>query len=250
MGLLPPTAALAADDEAESEREPVEPARKSKPPSNASAALLRAAAAYEYGDINQVVDSARIITEGVLPSTPAQQTQALRLLGIGLYLTNRPVGAEAAFTELLRREPFARLDPTSTRPEVVAFFENLRRQQRAEEHSKRRLIWNFIPPGGQFQNGDNVKGWLILGVGVASLATTVTTLVVLKKWAHTDYTSDHPTSTRTTLQDVNWIAGGVLAATYIYGVFDGLIGYSKPLDDPKPSFSLRITPDGGLGFTF
>ena len=237
-GLLPSKAAWAADDETSADEVPADAAAKSKQPPNAGAALLRAAAAYEYGDINQVVDSARLITEGVLSSTPAQQTQALRFLGIGLYLTNRPSGAENP-------------KRTSTRPEVVAFFESLRRQLRLQQQSPRRLIWNFIPPVGQFQNADNIKGWIVLGVGVVSLATTVTTLVVLKKWEHqADYTSAHPTNTRKALQAVNWIAGGVLAAAYIYGVFDGLVGYSKPLEDPKPSFSLRFTPDGGLGFTF
>jgi hypothetical protein len=35
-------------------------------------------------------------------------------------------------------------------------------------------------------------------------------------------------------------------------VFDGLMGYSKPLDDSRPSaVSLRYFPGGGgLGFTF
>jgi hypothetical protein len=249
-GLLPSTAARAADEETPTDEAPADAPSKSKRPQSAGAALLRAAAAYEYGDINQVVDSARLITEGVLPSAPAQQTQALRFLGIGLYLTNRPGGAEAAFTELLRQEPEARLDPTSTRPEVVAFFENLRRQQRLQQRWNRRLIWNFTPPVGQFLNDHYVKGWLLLTFGVASLATAVTTDVVLRRWHEPGDTYKGHEKTARTLKAVNWIAVGALAATYIYGVFDGLIGYSKPLEDPKPSFSLRFTSDGGLGFTF
>ena len=250
-GLLPSAAARADDEETPTDEAPAEAPAKTKRPQSAGAALLRAAAAYEYGDINQVVDSARLITEGVLTSTPAQQTQALRFLGIGLYLTNRPGGAENAFTELLRQEPEAHLDPTSTRPEVVAFFENLRRQQRLQQRSPRRLIWNFIPPVGQFQNDNNVKGWLVLTVGVASLATTITTYALLKKWEHQPgYTYGGHESTARTLKAANWISVGALTATYVYGVFDGLIGYGKPLEDPKPSFSFRITPDGGLGFTF
>ena len=112
------------------------------------------------------------------------------------------------------------------------------------------MIWNFTPPVGQFLNGDNVKGWLVLGVGVASLATTITTDVVLRRWHEAGDTYKGHEKTARTLKAVNWIAVGALAATYIYGVFDGLIGYSKPLEDPKPSFSLRFTSDGGLGFTF
>jgi hypothetical protein len=248
--LLPVTAARADDEEPSTDDAPAEVTTTSKRPKNAAAALLRAAAAYEYGDINQVVDSARLITEGVLPSTPTQQTQALRFLGIGLYLTNRPGGAETAFTELLRQEPETHLDPT-TRPEVVAFFENLRRQQRLQQRSSRRLIWSFIPPVGQFQNDDNVKGWLVLGVGVASLATAATTSAVLRKWYHpADQTYGGHEKTAHTLKTVDLIAVGVLAATYLYGVIDGIIGYNKALDDPKLSFAPRFTPDGGLGFTF
>ena len=52
-------------------------------PESAAAALFRASAAYEYGDMNQVVESARPVTEGLLPASSYEQGQALRLLGIG-----------------------------------------------------------------------------------------------------------------------------------------------------------------------
>src|SRR3954454_17350888 len=83
------------------------------PPATAIAALDRAAAAYDYGDMKQVVESTRPIVEGALPATPEQRTQALRLLGIGLYLTGRTAGAETQFLELLRLQPRTRLDPTT-----------------------------------------------------------------------------------------------------------------------------------------
>jgi hypothetical protein len=218
-------------------------------PADASAALLRARAAYDYGDMNQVVAAARPVAEGLLPGTPDEQEQSFRLLGIGLYLTNRPRGAETAFIELLRKDPYARLDPTTTRPEVVAFFENLRRQQLARH---RRLIWNFIPPVGQFQNEENTKGWIILSVGVAALATAGATTYLLHKWeVIPGYTYGSHQSAAGPVKTVNWIAVGVLAATYVYGVFDGLIGYSKLLEESKPSVSLKFFPQGGgLGFAF
>ena len=220
-------------------------------PPDAAAALVRAAAAYEYGDMNQVVEASRPVADGLLPATPEDQLQALRLLGIGLYLTSRPLGAEAAFTELLRKDSRARLDPTSTRPELVAFFEGLRHQQMARQRSTRKLYWNFLPPVGQFQNDDNVKGWVLLGVGAAALATSVTTAILLKSWeVMPGYQSTH-TNASFKLKTVNWIAVGVLAATYVCGVVDGLVGYGKPIDEGKPSASSRFTPrDGGLGFTF
>jgi hypothetical protein len=221
-------------------------------PENAVAALVRAAAAYEYGDLYQVVEAARPVTEGLLPASPDVQAQAFRLLGIGLYLTNRPQGAETAFTELLRLEPRARLDPTTTRPELVAFFESLRRQNLVRQRSARRLVWNFIPPVGQFQNGDNAKGVIVLGVGVASLAALASSYFVLKSWERNPgHTYPGHENSASTLKTANWVSAGVLAVAYIYGVFDGLVGYSKPLDDDKPSVAFKLSPQGaGLGFAF
>ncbi len=258
LGLLLPAPLRAADKPAADDAQASEDAGAAKPPAeadkrgpvpeNAAAALVRATAAYEYGDLNQVVEAARPVAEGLLPASPYEQAQAFRMLGIGLYLTNRPVGAETAFTELLRKDPAARLDPTTTRPELVAFFENIRRQQL---NRQRRLIWNFIPPVGQFQNEESTKGWIILSVGVASLATAATTKYLLEKWqVNPGHTFPGHEGSAPTLKAVNWIATGVLAATYIYGVFDGLIGYSRPLEDSQPKVTFKVFPEGGVGFAF
>jgi hypothetical protein len=219
-------------------------------PQNAAAALVRAAAAYEYGDMNQVVEASRPVAEGLLPATPQEQAQAFRWLGIGLFLTNRPLGAETAFTELLRKDPKSRLDPTTTRPELVAFFENLRRQHLVRQRSERKLFWNFLPPVGQFQNEDNGKGWLILGVGIASAATTATSYALHRSWRQPYRGSKHP-DIAPTLVIVNAISGGILIATYLYGVIDGLVGYNRPIDEGKSPVSYQFMPGGaGLGFTF
>lgn len=223
------------------------PAAKAPAPETAAAALLRAVAAYEYGDMNQVVEAARPVAEGLLPASSDEHTRALRLLGMGLYLTNRPRGAEIAFTELLRKDRHARLDPTNTRPELVAFFENLRRQELTH---RRRFIWNFVPPVGQFQNEDDTKGWVILGVGVASFATMTTSFFVLKSWEKDGHTFPGHASTARTLKIVNWAAAGVLAATYLYGVVDGLVGYARPVADERAAISFRVFPEGGVGFAF
>jgi hypothetical protein len=228
-------------------------------PQDASAALIRATAAYEYGDMNQMVDAARPVAEGLLPATADQQAHAFRLLGIGLFLTNRPLGAETAFTELLHKDPQARLDPTTTRPEVVAFFESLRHQQLARQRSARRLYWNFLPPLGQFQNDDKVKGWVLLGAGLAAGITSATTTGVFlyEKWKSSNANASpekraDAADAANTAKTVNIVSGAVLAAIYIYGVFDGLIGYSRPMEDSSPPpVSLHLFPGGGaLGFTF
>jgi len=219
-------------------------------PADAAAALVHAGASYEYGDMNQVVEAARPVAEGLLPASPEEQNKAFRLLGIGLYLTNRPLGAKTAFTELLRRDPDARLDPTTTRPELVAFFESLRYRQLNQQRSARKVYWNFLPPAGQFQNGDTVKGWVVLGVAMVPVAELVTSFILLTKWRRPGNTSMHHDAAEN-LQRADWVAAGLLSATYLYGVIDGLIGYSRPLEESKPPVSVFLLPGGGgLGFTF
>ncbi|MES1172092.1 MAG: hypothetical protein ABUL77_02555 [Bacteroidota bacterium] len=93
---------------------------------DAAEALERSRASYEYGDIDEMVESARPVADGRLRPTPAQRASALRYLGIGLFLTGRPEGAETAFFELLRLRPESRLDPRTTRPDVVTFFDQVR----------------------------------------------------------------------------------------------------------------------------
>lgn len=225
-----------------------------QPPSNAFAALVRAEAAYAYGDMVQVVDSARPVAEGTLPSSVEQRARALRFLGIGLFLTNRALGAENAFAELLRVDPNARLDPTTARPEVVAFFENIRHQHLARERASRHLIWNFLPPVGQFQNGDAVKGWMVGSVEVASLAVLVTSRLLLYSWHNPDNTygpgGSHDSAARF-LKIAQYPAAGVLAAAYIYGVIDGIVRYYHPTDDSSSALTLLIFPGGGgLRLTF
>jgi hypothetical protein len=223
-------------------------------PSDAFGALVRAEAAYSYGDMAQVVDSARPVAEGILPSSVEQRARALRFLGIGLFLTDRALGAENAFAELLRVAPAVRLDPTTTRPEVVAFFENIRQRHLARERASRNLIWNFLPPVGQFQNGDSLKGWLVGSVEFVSLAALVSSRLFLYSWHNPDNTygpgGTHDSAARA-LKIAQYPAAGVLAATYVYGVVDGLVRYYRPADDSSSALTLLIFPSGGgLRLTF
>ena len=224
-------------------------------PTNAFAALVRAEAAYAYGDMVQVVDAARPVAEGTLVSTVEQRARALRFLGIGLFLTNRTLGAENVFAELLRVDPTARLDPTTARPEVVAFFETIRHQRVAREQASHHFIWNLLPPVGQFQNGHTVKGAIIGGVEFVSLAALVTSRVVSYSWHNSDNTYGQPEGSRNsnerTLRIVEWASASVLAATYLYGVIDGIVHYYRPLEEPSSSLTLLVFPGGGgLRLTF
>jgi hypothetical protein len=223
-------------------------------PTTALAAIDRANAAYEYGDMKAVVDATRPVVDGAIEANETERLQALRLLGIGLYLTGRPTGAEAAFLELLRARPKARLDPTTTRPEVVAFFEDVRRhhgadiREAARARTRRSAVWNFLPPVGQWKNGDYGRGALFLTLEVASAATLVTTKIVLENWRLPANQSKHP-DTAHTLKTLNYLSAGVLAATYAAGVIDAFLRSDRDPDDER--VSVLLFPGGvGLGGRF
>jgi hypothetical protein len=231
---------------------PAPPASPAPPAASALAVIDRANAAYEYGDMKEVVAAARSIVDGEVEATPADRMQALRLLGIGLYLTGRPTGAEAAFLELLRNRPKTRLDATTTRPEVVAFFEDVRRRHRSDieaavrDRPHRSAIWNFLPPVGQFKNGDYGRGGVILGLEIVSGAAALTTDLLLRNWQGSDHTFHGHESTAHTVRTWNQISCGVLAATYVTGVIDAFVRSDRDPDEAERQLSLFVFP-GGAG---
>jgi hypothetical protein len=210
-------------------------------PVDAEAALEKARAAYEYGEMETVVDSARLVAEGRLHPTPSERAQALRYLGIGLFLTGRQEGAETAFFDLLRLRPRTRIDATTTRPDVVAFFEDVRRRHAAEinEAASNRpgksLLLAFLPPLGQFQSGHKARGITIAALEVLSLGGAIATNVQLHAWdkypGHTfapprGQTGENHADAAKTLKTLNYVSVAVLAATVIVGIVDGVASYT------------------------
>jgi hypothetical protein len=234
---------------------PAPPAPVPAPPATSAVAVIdRANAAYEYGDMKEVVAASRSIVDGEVESSPAERTQALRLLGIGLYLTGRPTGAEAAFLELLRSRPKMRLDPTTTRPEVVAFFEDVRRRHRDEIEAAvrarphRSAIWNFLPPVGQFKNGDYGRGGLILGLEVTAGAAALTTDLLLRSWQGPYHNFPGHEGSAHPVRTWNQISCGVLAATYVAGVIDAFVRSDREPEEVERPVSFFLFP-GGAGLS-
>jgi hypothetical protein len=227
------------------------PGVSAAPPVDAAAALARVRAAYEYGEMEIVVESARMVSEGRLRPTPAERAQALRYLGIGLFLTGRTEGAETAFFELLRLRPNTRLDPTNTRPDAVAFFEGVRRRHAdaidaaAANRPGKSLALAFLPPLGQFQSGHRARGITIAALEVLSLAGAVGTYLQLRAWENPDHTfgpapgetgPDHSDDART-LKALNAVSVAVFAATVIVGAIDGVASYYATDDEPSTSLA-------------
>lgn len=225
----------------------------------AAAALERIRAAYEYGDIDEVVEWSRRITEGGLAPTPQERAHALRYLGIGLFLTGRSEGAETAFFELLRLRAESRLDPKTTRPDVVAFFEQVRARHAEEIRIAARanrtkfFLWNFIPPIGQLQNGDRARGITVGAIELISLGSAAGTFAWLRQNERPGHTYLDPNQAKS-LRTVNYIAVAALVATYVFGVIDGIAHYGDPSEDEPPTSGARGLPlslgPGSLGIRF
>ena|GEM_PF-2311202 len=208
------------------------PGTNAAAPINAEAALENVRAAYEYGEMEIVVDSARLVAEGRLRPTPSERAQALRYLGIGLFLTGRQEGAETAFFDLLRLRPRTRLDATTTRPDVIAFFETVRRRHAAEinEAANNRpgksLVLAFLPPLGQFQSGHKARGITFAALELLSLGGALATDLQLHAWDTTPgqtFGTHHDAAE--TLKTLNWVSVALLATTIVVGIVDGVASY-------------------------
>ena len=231
-------------------------------PRSAEAALTQAGSAYEYGDMPLLVESARLVTDGTVQCDQNQLAQALRYLGIGLYVTGRIEGARTAFEKLLQLRPNTELDPATTRPEIVGFFFDLRRARIRElravhEASLPNIMWSFLPPMGQFRNGSPVKGWVLLAGEAVALAVAAPSYVVFKKWQRSDGTfcpvgepNCDRKDTANTLRNVNIAAGAAFLVFYAYGVLDSLLERNQPRTEEQllraapPAVSVSLLPNG------
>ncbi len=184
----------------------------------------------------------RLVAEGAMPGTDDQRAEALRLLGIGLYLDGRPGGAERAFADLIALRPSTTLDPTITRPEVVAFFRDVKRRH----EPKRHLALAFLPPLGQFQNDTPIRGWILGGLELTSFAAALTTRLLLADWVDGNRQckgTDDP-SPCNRLKLVNLISVVTLGATWTTGVIDAIVGLRRPQEPTTPQPTLTLLPNG------
>ena len=169
--------------------------------------------------------------------------EAHRLVGIA-YLYAQPPRqdlAEYHFLQYLRIDLDAHLDPALYPPEVVNFFNDVRARHapalKRLRPKKRYAVLSLLPPWGQFQNGERVKGWVIGGLLGTFAAANLTSYLVLRSWCREqegpvgtsvgcDETKNRNDSA-STLRAINITAGVGLILTYVYGVYDGVRGYRR-----------------------
>jgi hypothetical protein len=165
--------------------------------------------------------------------------EAHRLAGIAALFAEPPRKdiAEAHFVAFLRIDLEGHLDPALYPPEVVGFFNDVRARHAAElkasRPKKRYLALNFLPPFGQFQNGERTKGFIVGGLLATTLIANVTTVLLQRSWCtrvERDYASQvcdgHVDGARIA-RSIQITSGIGLIVTYAYGVYDGIRGYRR-----------------------
>jgi len=180
--------------------------------------LQRGKNAFDRGEFARAVEIVRpLLYPEIRLQTDPQLVQARRILGVSYLFEKRQADARVEFHKLLQLVPDYRFDPLLDPPEVVDFFNNVRKQYGAElarleakrkelERAKQRnreecekalagplvierrvgrnsYAVNFLPFGaGQFQNGHRRKGWAFLTaesiLAAASIGAFATNLAV------------------------------------------------------------------------
>jgi hypothetical protein len=212
-------------------------AQRAPPPGvDAARALLsQAIDLYVVGRYREAAERLRPLVETRVLTDRADQGEALRAYGISLYLSGGHAGAARAFRDLLRLEPTTRLDPAFVRPEVVSYFEAVRRQVQGELNElvrkrgpKHSAAVNLLPPWGQFRNGHRTKGYVVLAGELVFGLTSITTAALLYAWRGDTRVFAGHEDVAGPLTKMNYVSFAAVAALVVYGIIDGLYYYYNP----------------------
>jgi hypothetical protein len=209
------------------------------------------------GKYRDAVELLRPLVDARVLKDRIDQQESLRIYGTALFLSGARAGGERAFRDLLRIEGKTELDPAFVRPEVVRFFDEVKQryQQELIAEAKRRgprgsAVANLLPPWGQFQNGQRVKGWLLGGAELVLSTTSVVTAALLWTWRDDKGQFGSREGLAGRLQIVNYVSFFSLVAVLAYGVLDGLYHYYRGPRGLPPPGQDKLALERGLGLRF
>ena len=219
------------------------------------AALAQASAKASVGDcpgalgiVNALASSRLLLVE---------RAEAHRIAGLCKLATGDRAGAWGSFLAYLRLVPDGHFDPALVSPEAVALLEQVRaahaaelRAARPRVRTRRSAFLNLLPPVGQFQNGQVVKGILLGSAELVLLGTNIGTYVALKRRCHDDGTCDSTSDARS-LRALNITSGVLFAGVAVYGIIDGYVVQHRLEREAEDAVSVAVWPGGAaLSVTF
>jgi tetratricopeptide (TPR) repeat protein len=185
-------------------------------PSSAQESYQRGKNAFDRGEFSRAAEILQplLYPEPKLP-TWQKTVEARRLLGTSYLFQKREDEAREEFRKLLQVQPDYKLDPRLDPPEVVDFFNSVRKEHEEElksleakrESAERRakedcsrvrlepviiekrlgrnsFLVNLVPFGaGQFQNGHTTKGWILFSAEATLAAASMGSLLA-KLWLY------------------------------------------------------------------
>ncbi len=251
----------------------------------------------------KVIELVRPLVEprSVLASE-ADEVSAYEMLAVSYWWLKKYKASESAFMILLNMRPSYRLNPAIHPAGLVRFFERVRkklrlkpveiRQRQRQELSicrqklqatrkdirrlshrcgvekileKRRLWPAFVPFGiGQFNNGDDTKGWIFFSAELALLLINAGSYIV----AETSWVRNGPSGTvrndeqsikrAKSVQAAQIASGVLLGATALAGIIEALVSYKGTKIRVKPlhlnvktgKLTLGVTPTGTVGLSW
>jgi len=206
-----------------------------------SEGFQKAYAMYAYGDFKEAAKQFHSLLYPLVLKDKDEILKAYQYLGICYYILDQKLAAENEFRAILRTEPHYSLDPLFTPPQIVDFFNGLKREIGMEVQRRRALFYlNFVPFGvGQFQNGQKAKGYVLLGVEGTALLTNLVTYYARKTMETSpDVYSKEDIKSANRLQDAQLIAFWVFVGTGVYGIVDAV--WNSPTEAERDGIS--ITP--------
>jgi len=204
-----------------------------------SEGFQKAYALYAYGDFKEAAKQFHSLLYPLVLKDKDEILKAYQYLGICYYLLDQRLAAENEFRAILRTEPHYSLDPLFTPPQIMDFFNVLKREIGMEAQRRKALFYlNFVPFGvGQFQNGQKTKGYIFLGVEGTALLTNLVTYYVRKTMETSpDHYWKKDVKTANRLQDAQLIAFWVFVGTGVYGIVDAV--WNSPTEAERDGISI------------
>lgn len=187
----------------------------------------------------------------------ADRAEAHRLLGIAEFHLAHYDRAEAHFLDYLEIDLDGSLDIGLHAPDVVRFFDDVKAKHAADlralrPRTRRWAVLNLVPPAGQFQNRQPIKGWVLGGLGVTLLATNIGTYMMLDRWCDDkvrtcESAGESRSDDARTLKTINTAAGVALIGLYVYGVYDGFSQYRARGRATVAPVAFSTAHGGGIG---
>ncbi len=251
---------------------------------------------------HQVVKLVRPLVEpkSVLASE-ADEATAYEMLAVSYWWLKKYKASESAFMILLSMKPTYHINPAIHPPGLVRFFQRvrkklrikpivIRKRQRQELRLcrkqllrkgrlvarlkqrcgiervvlKTRLWPAFVPFGlGQFNNGDDTKGWIFFSTELTLLLVNAASYIL----AETSWIRNGPSGTvkndekslkrARSVQAAQIASGVLLGATALAGIIEALVSYRGTrttvkhirLDVRAGNFKLGVTQSGTVGLS-